>query len=79
LQAFEHAAEVLADEVFEELRAGVAVGETFFFEDLVGQIGAGLEGEGFGEDEGVVAVEEDVFDLGVAICVRLIGQCLYGA
>jgi len=64
LQAFEHAAEVLADKVFEELRAGVAVWKALFFEDFVGEVGAGLEGERFGEDKSVVAVEEDVFDLG---------------
>lgn len=63
LEAFEHAAEVLADEVFEELRARVAIGEVVLFEYLVGELGAGFEGEGFGEDERVVAVEEDVFDL----------------
>jgi hypothetical protein len=53
----------LADEVAEELRAGVAVGDVFGGEDLVGELGAGFEGEGFGEDEGVVAVEEEVLDL----------------
>lgn len=34
-------------------------------EDLVCEVGAGFEGEGFGEDERVVAVEEDGGDLGV--------------
>jgi len=33
------------------------------FEDLVGEFGAGLEGERFGKDERVVAVKEDLLDL----------------
>jgi len=63
LEAVEHAAEVLADEVGEELFDGVAFLDVMFLEELVGQVGAGFKGEVFGEDEGVVAVEEDVFDL----------------
>jgi hypothetical protein len=31
--------------------------------DLIGNLGAGLEGEFFREDEGVVTIEEDVCDL----------------
>lgn len=62
-----HAAEVLADEVFEEGRAGVAVGETLLLEDLIGELGAGFESEGFGEHKGVVAVEEDRSDLEVKL------------
>ena len=64
LQVHDHAAEVLADEVVEEFGAGVAVWVVVFGEDLVGEVGAGFEGEFFGEDEGVVAVEEDFGDLG---------------
>lgn len=47
----------------EERGAGVAVADALLFEDLVSELGAGFEGEGFGEDEGVVAVEEDGLDL----------------
>ena len=69
LQVHDHAAEVLADEVVEEFGAGVAVWDVVFGEDLVGEVGAGFEGEFFREDEGVVAVEEDFGDL-----KRQIGQ-----
>lgn len=41
------------------MRTSVAVGDVARGEDLVGEFGAGFEGEGFGEDEGVVAVEEE--------------------
>lgn len=63
LQGDDHAAEVLADEVVEQLGAGVAFLDFVFGEDLVGEVGAGFEGEFFAEDEGVVAVEEDFGNL----------------
>lgn len=44
--------------------AGVAVWKTFRFEEFIGKVGAGDEGEFFGEDKGVVAVEEELCDLG---------------
>ena len=47
LQVHDHAAEVLADEVIEELGAGVAVWDVVFGEDLVGEVGAGFKGELF--------------------------------
>lgn len=53
----------MADEFIEELRAGVAVGDIAGCEDLVGEFGAGFEGELFGEDERVVAVEQEGGDL----------------
>lgn len=53
----------MADEVIEELGTGVAVWDVVFGEDLVGEIGTGLEGEFFRKDEGVVTVEEDFGDL----------------
>ena len=34
-----------------------------FFEDLVAECGAGFEGEFFGENEGVVTVEEEFCNL----------------
>lgn len=65
----------MADEVGKEFGAGVALGDVVFGEDLVGEVGAGFEGEFFGEDEGVVAVEEDFGDL----CRNGISWCLlYG-
>lgn len=63
LEVDDHAAEVLADEVIEELGTGVAVGDVIFGEDLVGEVGTGFEGELFREDEGIVTVEEDFSDL----------------
>lgn len=42
---------------------GVAVAFAMFGEDFVGEVGAGFECEGFGEDECVVAVEEESCDL----------------
>lgn len=53
----------MPDEFRQELRARVALGALVLFEDLVGELGAGFEGERLGEDEGVVAVEEDLLDL----------------
>jgi hypothetical protein len=38
--------------------------DTVLFQKFIGQVGAGFEGEALGEDERVVAVEEEVFDLG---------------
>lgn len=63
LEVHNHAAEVLADEFIEELGAGVAVGNVVLGEDLVGEVGAGFEGEFFRENEGIVTVEEDFCDL----------------
>jgi hypothetical protein len=54
----------LADELGEELGPGVAVGDGAGGEDFVSELGAGFEGEGFREDEGVVAVEEEGCYLG---------------
>jgi hypothetical protein len=48
------------------LRAGVLLGDVLGGEDLVGELGAGFEGEFLGEDEGVVAVEEERGD---AVCL----------
>jgi len=65
LEVRDHAAEILAYELAEELGAGVAVVNAPRGKDFVGQLGAGFEGEGFGEDERVVAVEEEGGDLRV--------------
>ena len=64
LQGAQHTAEVLTDEVGDELLAGVVdVLDPILGEDLVRKVGAGLEGELLGQDERVVAVEQDVSDL----------------
>lgn len=63
LQRYHHAAEVLSHEIGEELGPRVALVDVEFGEDLVGEVGAGFEGEFFRQDEGVVAVEEDFGDL----------------
>lgn len=55
----------MADEFREELRTGVAVADAAGCEDFIGEVGAGFEGEGFGKDERVVAVEEEGCYLGV--------------
>jgi len=62
-QREQHAAEVLADEFGHQGGAGIVGLDVVFGEDGVGELGAGREGEGFGEDEGVVAVEEEGGDL----------------
>ena len=49
LQAEQHAAEVVADKVFEEGVGGVAFREAFLLQDLVGEVGASLEGATLGE------------------------------
>jgi hypothetical protein len=63
LEPLEHATEVVADKVLEELVRRVAVVDIVLLEHLVGELGAGLEGEALGLHERVVAVEEDVADL----------------
>ena len=63
LDGHHHAAEVLADEVFDELVASVAVRDALLLEDGVGEIGTCFEGEHFREDKSVVTVEEEIFDL----------------
>ncbi|TGO20936.1 hypothetical protein BPAE_0255g00040 [Botrytis paeoniae] len=55
----DHAAEILPHEFREQLRTGVAVADTAGFENFIGEIGTSFEGEGFGEDKRVVAVEEE--------------------
>lgn len=65
LELVAHATEVLSDECLEELVDRVDMINVVFLEDLVAEVGAGLEGEELGESEGVVAVKEDVGDLGV--------------
>jgi hypothetical protein len=63
LETNHHATEILADEGLEKLVYSVSVVDVVLFEDLIGEIGAGLEGELLGENEGVVAIEEDILDL----------------
>lgn len=63
LQRDHHAAEVLADEILDELLASVAVGNVALGEDLVGNVGAGLESQLLGHDEGVVTIEQELSNL----------------
>jgi hypothetical protein len=71
LQADEHVAEVVADEVFEE-GVGVVGGiDVVLLHHLVGEISTGLERQTLGLAEGVVAVEEDVFDLPLVLAMLL--------
>jgi hypothetical protein len=45
------------------LGTGVAIGDVAGGENLICELGASFEGEGFREDEGVVAIEEEGGDL----------------
>ena len=56
-ESLDHAAEVHAHEVGEE-----AI-DVVLLHDLVGEVGAGFEGETLRLAESVVTVEEDIFDL----------------
>lgn len=63
LERKEHAAEVLTDKLLDQSLAGETDLELTTLADLVDKAGAGLEGELLGEDEGVVAVEQESGDL----------------
>jgi hypothetical protein len=56
----------LADESLKELLHRVSVRDVVLFKDLVGEFGACFECKALREDEGVIAVEKDVFDLFLA-------------
>lgn len=62
-EAGHHATEVLTDELVHELGAAIALLEAELLEDLVGELGAGLERSVLGENERVIAVEEEALDL----------------
>ena len=64
LERDQHAAEVLSYKVFEKLGSGVAFGLVVLFQNLIGKLGTGFEGERFGKDKSIVAIEEDLDDLG---------------
>ena len=63
LEGHHHPTEVLTDEVDNELVASVAVSDVVLSKDLIGEIRACFERKLFGEDQGVVTVEQEVFDL----------------
>lgn len=50
--------------------ASEAVRDALGFEDLIGQFGTSFESERFGKDKGIIAIEEDLIDLRVKVCVR---------
>ena len=64
LETADHAAEILSHEFREELGTRVPIADAAGFENLIGEIGTCFEGEGFGEHECVVAVEEESGYLG---------------
>ena len=72
LEGLEHAAEVVSDKVLEQLLGRVALRLALLLEDLIGELGAGLEGETLRLAECVVAVEQDV--LGLTLLVRAGGR-----
>lgn len=63
LQAIEHAAEVVADKLLEQLVDGVAGIAVVLGKDFIGEVGAGLKSQTLTQAESVVAVEEDVLSL----------------
>ena len=63
LQAQHHAAEVLPDKLLEKALGRVVRVDAMLLEKLVGQVGAGFEGQTLALNEGVVAVEENVLNL----------------
>ena len=63
LEIGDHASEVLANEIFEELVDSVTLRLAILLEELVGEVCASFERKTLGETEGVVTVEEDVLDL----------------
>ena len=63
LQAVEHTAEVVADKVLKQLLERVALRLAKLLKHLIGQVGAGLEGQALRQTKRVVAVEKDVLDL----------------
>ena len=63
LETNHHSAEVLADKVFEEVMDSVAFLDAMLLEELVRQVAACFECKLLGKAEGVIAVEEDVFNL----------------
>lgn len=63
LEADEHVAEIVADEVLEQRVGGVASIDAVLLQNLIGEVGTSFEGETLRLAEGVVAVEEDVLDL----------------
>lgn len=78
LERDHHATEVLAHEILDELVAGVAVGNVVLLKDLIGKIGAGFEGQLLREDQGVVAIEEDLGDLrGASLVSRGGGSTIF--
>lgn len=71
LEANEHTTEVLANEVLKQLLNGVPLRLAPFLEDLISQVGASLKSQTLRQAEGIVAVEQDVFDLKTADCKYL--------
>ena len=63
LEADEHVAEVVANEIFEQRVGGVAGIDAVFLHDLIGEVRTSLEGQTLRLAQRVVAVEEDVFNL----------------
>jgi hypothetical protein len=72
LEGEQHAAEVLADELDDQTRArqGLRLRRVLELQDLVEEVGAPFKGELFGQDERVIAVEEEGGDLRVLVSVN---------
>ena len=74
LEAHDNAVEVLADKGGHEARASVTIGDVLLGEHFVGELGAGFEGEFFGENKGIVAVEEEMSYLRIGRGGQICGQ-----
>ena len=53
----------MTDKIDDQLVSSVAIGNALFLEDLVGEVGTCFEGKVLGQDESVVAIEQEVLDL----------------
>src|ERR1700722_15529565 len=72
LQGHYHTTEVLPNKVNDELIPSVAVSDSLFRKDLIGEVSTCFEGNLFGENKSVVTVEQEVFDLEERRSVRTI-------
>ena len=72
LQGHHHTTEVLPNKVDDKLIPSVAVSDSLFRKDLIGEVGTRFEGNLFGENKSVVTVEQQVFDLEERRSVRAI-------
>jgi hypothetical protein len=66
LQTDHHATEVLTDKCLKKLMNGVALLDLVVLKDFICEVCACFKSEPLGQNEGVVAIEEDILDLSFA-------------